>query len=62
MSVLGANGAEISGISCGVPKTGEKVEGRKAEGRFVAEDGDEKSISQSRGHNRSITDCTGVRQ
>ena len=35
---IGANGTETGGSSCGVPATGEKVEGKEAEGRFVAED------------------------
>ena len=47
LSVVGVNGAEARGISCGVPETGDKVECKKAEGRFVAECDGGKSASGS---------------
>ena len=47
MGVVGANGAEARGGSCGVPETGDEVEGKKAEGPFVAEGGGGKSTSGS---------------
>ena len=37
MGVFGANGAEAIGNSCGVSETGDEVEGKKSEGRFVVE-------------------------
>ena len=48
MGVIGANGSEARGSSCGVPETGEKVEIKKYEGRLVAEGGGRKSASGSR--------------
>ena len=48
MGVVGANGAEDRGGYCGVLDTGDEVEGKKAEGRFVAEGGGVKSVSGSR--------------
>ena len=48
VDVVGANGAEARGISCGVTETGEKVEGKKAEGRFMAEGGVRQSNSGGR--------------
>ena len=36
LGVIGANGAEARGISCGVPETGDEVEGKNSEGWFVA--------------------------
>ena len=47
MGVVGANGTEAGSSSCGVIATGDKVEVKKAEGRFVAEGGGEKSNSGS---------------
>ena len=47
MGVVGANGAEARGSSCGVPVTADKVEGKKAEGCFVAEGGQKQSTSGS---------------
>ena len=35
VGVVGANGAEYRGSSCGVPETGEKVEGKKAKEGFM---------------------------
>ena len=35
LGVVGANGTEFTGGSCGVHDTGDKVEGKKAEGRLV---------------------------
>ena len=37
MGVVGPNCAEARGSPCGVPETGNKVEGKKSEGQFVAE-------------------------
>ena len=37
--VVGANGAEARGSSCGITETGEQVEGKKAEGQLVVEGG-----------------------
>ena len=39
MDVVGANGAEVRGSSCGFLETYYEVEGKKYEGRFVAEVG-----------------------
>ena len=47
VGVVGANGAEARGSSCGVPKTVDKVKGKKAEGWFVAEGGGEQHTSGS---------------
>ena len=47
LGVIGASGAEDIGSSCGVLETGEKVEGKKDERRFMAEGGDRKSASGS---------------
>ena len=33
---IGVNGEEAGSSSCGVPVTGDKFEGKKVEGRFVA--------------------------
>ena len=49
VGVVGANGAETRGSSCGVTETGEKVKVKEAEGRFVAEGGNRKSTSGSGG-------------
>ena len=45
--VVGANVAEARGNPYVVPETGEKVEGKKAEGRFLAEVGNRQSDSGS---------------
>ena len=37
LGIVGANVAEARGNSCGVPETGDKVEGIDAEGRFMEE-------------------------
>ena len=47
MVVVGANGAETGGSSCGVPATGDEVEGKNSEGRFMAEGGGGKRTSGS---------------
>ena len=39
MDVVVSNVSGARGGSCGVPETGDKVEDKKAEGRFVAEGG-----------------------
>ena len=39
LGVVGANGADARGGLCGVPETGEKVEGKSSEVWFMAEDG-----------------------
>ena len=39
MGDVGANGSEAGESLCGIPGICEKVEGKKSEGRFVAEDG-----------------------
>ena len=48
LGVVGANGTEAGRTSCGVLATGDEVEEKKAEGRFVAEGGGRKSTSGSR--------------
>ena len=48
LGVIGANGAEARGISCGVPETGDEVEGKNSEGRVVAEGGGGQNASGSR--------------
>ena len=45
VGVVGSNGTEVRGSACGFPETGDKVKGKEAEGRFVAEGGDGKSTS-----------------
>ena len=45
--IVGANGAEARGSSCGVSETGGKVEGKNAEGQFLAEVGGRQSASES---------------
>ena len=45
--VVGANVAEARGNPYVVPETGEKVEGKKAEGQFLAESGGGQSASGS---------------
>ena len=45
MGVVGANGTEAGGSSCGVPEIGEKVGGKKYEVRFMAEGGGVQSTS-----------------
>ena len=47
LSVVRDNGAEARGISCGVPETGDKVKGKEAEGRFLAEGGGKQITSGS---------------
>ena len=47
VGVFGANGAEARGNSCGFSETGDKVEGKKTEGRFVAEGCGKQSTSGS---------------
>ena len=47
LGVVGSNGVEAGRSSCGVLETGDKVEGKKDEGRFVAEGGGGKSDSSS---------------
>ena len=47
LGVVGANGSDTRGSSCGVTETGNEVEGKNSEGRFVAEGGDRKSASGS---------------
>ena len=47
MGVVGAYGAEARGSSCGVPDTGEKLEGKKAELWCVVEGGSGQSASGS---------------
>ena len=47
MGVFGTNGAEDIGSSYRVPETGDEVEGKNAEGRFVSEGGDGQSTSGS---------------
>ena len=39
------NSAEAGRSSCGVPETGDEIEGKKAKGRIVAEGGGGKSAS-----------------
>ena len=48
VSVVGTNDAEARKVSCRVPATGDEVEGKKAEGWFVAEGGGEQGTSGSR--------------
>ena len=47
MGVVGANGTEDKGGSCGVPETCDEVEEKKDEGRFVVEGGGGKITSGS---------------
>ena len=47
MGVVGANGVEARGNSCGVPEIGGEVKGKEAEELFVAEGGGEQSTSGS---------------
>ena len=47
MGVVGANDAVAIWSSCGFPETGDRVEGKQAEGRFVSEGGDRQSASRS---------------
>ena len=47
VDVVSVNGVVTRGSSCGVPETCNKVEGKKAEGRFVADVGGKKSTSGS---------------
>ena len=44
MGVVSANGVKAWWSSCGVPEIGENFEGKKAEGRLVAEGGGEKVL------------------
>ena len=48
LGVVGANVAEAGRSSCGFPATEDEVEGKKAEGKFVAEGGGGQSTSGSR--------------
>ena len=48
MGAVGANGTEVRDIAYGFPETGEKVKGKEAEGRVMAEGGQKKSNSGSR--------------
>ena len=47
VGAVGANDTEAGRSSYGVPDTGDKFEGKKAEGRFVKEGGDRQSTSGS---------------
>ena len=44
LGVVSANGVKAWWSSCGVPEIGENFEGKKAEGRLVAEGGGEKVL------------------
>ena len=43
--VVRANGSEARGSSCGFPETDDEFEGKKAEGRFMAEGGGKKNTA-----------------
>ena len=47
VGAIGTNGAEVRGSECGFPVTGNKLKGKAAQGRFVAEGGVKKSTSGS---------------
>ena len=47
MGVVGKNGAEDGGNSCGVPETGNEFEVKKAEGKVMAEGGSGYFVSGS---------------
>ena len=47
VGAIGAYDVEVRGSSCGFPATGNKVKGKDAEGRVVAEGGDRKITSGS---------------
>ena len=49
VGVIGTNGTEVIWSSCGVPETGDEVEGKNTEKQFVAESGDKQSTSGSGG-------------
>ena len=57
MGVVGSNGSEAGGSSCGVPDTGDKFECKKAEGRLVVEGGGKNIASGSR--DTTATDLLG---
>ena len=48
LSVVGDNGSEAGGSSCGVPDTGNEVEGKKAKGLLMEEGGGGQSASGCR--------------
>ena len=47
VGAVGSNGAEVRDSACGFPETGDKVKGKEAEGRFLADGGGGQSTSGS---------------